>query len=704
MERLIKSQYWTLVWIVAACLGLTILILPRLPDYACTAPLWLIVLSEWLFAFLVLLITQFNTLRHSISDLRIEPACLSLSLMFFINALAILFSPAAQLGSNGTVSIGAGQLMALTIGILFSILTIERVHNYGKDEEDNNALALQRVTSARLKHCTPTQDTHDQLSPPSELEVESVSDPPIFDETDEAPSARESTVPVVAEEKETNLPQRIPTDIPRSVFGKRSIQDLPAELRRLPSMHPNKTGHKIADPNKPQSTTISKLQALSASGIGSVHHPSVDPGNITHPKVMDAGLKSVLDRLDTPEQSQTEGFSAAPIETPSPIESISSPSTSPVFKQSVDKEMDNIFAKIAPVDAQQEVLPASNIEEVSQAPQESSVSVEQIPEARTFPVFKQSIDKEMDDVFAKIAPIDAQREVSPASKIEELPAQASSMFKQSVDKEMDDIFAKIAPIGAQQEVRHENKKLFQGNTDDQVEELFSGIAPAQEQREVADFVAKQNQLQNDVDQINEVELNANALAQQNAIAQELKDFGRLSAKASAGTPSTTPLGTMKTIGKLLIDTQDVDNIIKKAEAGNITVNLPSARVISAVRGEGIQSLLESIDNYHGVAGSMLVGGDGLVIASTYTTGGDRDSLGVLAHGIFGNSNLGVLRVDLGQLQQMIFVSEITENETTREVTTIITDVEVGSLAVFVDSSLAISLDQLLEQLSTIARG
>jgi len=161
---------------------------------------------------------------------------------------------------------------------------------------------------------------------------------------------------------------------------------------------------------------------------------------------------------------------------------------------------------------------------------------------------------------------------------------------------------------------------------------------------------------------------------------------------------------MRTIGKLLIDSQDVDNIIKKVEAGNITVNLPSARVISAVHGEGIQSLLDSIDDHNGVAGSMLIGGDGLVIASTYTGAADRDTLGVLAHGLMGNSNLATLRFDLGKLDQMILTSVITDNNHRKKITTILTDAEVGALAVFIDSPLVVSLDELLGQLSTVARG
>ncbi len=148
---------------------------------------------------------------------------------------------------------------------------------------------------------------------------------------------------------------------------------------------------------------------------------------------------------------------------------------------------------------------------------------------------------------------------------------------------------------------------------------------------------------------------------------ELKDFGRLSPRASAEKESTIQAGTMKTIGKLLIDSQSVENIIKKGELGKITVNLPSAKVISQRRGEGIQTLLQTIDGYSGVDGSMLVGADGLVIASTFVNATDRDGTGVLAHGILSNSNFVTLRLDLGNLEQMILTTNA--NDGAAQITT-----------------------------------
>ena len=293
-----------------------------------------------------------------------------------------------------------------------------------------------------------------------------------------------------------------------------------------------------------------------------------------------------------------------------------------------------------------------------------------------------------------------------------------------VDQEMDTLFAQnctrkrnlkykakyAASQPTQLEVSSE-PKLFKGEVDDQVDDIFSDMAPPEAQKEVKDRIAQTYETSETSSTSEEITGDRSAVVasfdsgahEAKSNVPELKDFGRLSSRASAESESITQAGTMKTIGKLLIDAQSVENIIKKAETGRITVNLPSAKVISRTRGEGIQKLLEAIDRYDGVEGSMLVGGDGLVISSTFATGGDRDGTGVLAHGMLGNSNLGMLRLDLGKLEQMILVTKSGE-QNSRQLTTVLTDVEVGMLAVFLDIRLLTGLDKLLEQVSIVARG
>ena len=178
--------------------------------------------------------------------------------------------------------------------------------------------------------------------------------------------------------------------------------------------------------------------------------------------------------------------------------------------------------------------------------------------------------------------------------------------------------------------------------------------------------------------------------------KEVKEFGRLSARVSATAQTSETPGTMKTIGKLLIDVQAVENVIRNGETGQIGKNLASARVLSAARGEGIQLILNKIDAYPGIAGSLIVGHDGLVIASTVGEGMDRDSLGVLSVACLSTSNLGTHKLEIGKLKQMVMITNSTIS--------ILTDVDVGILAVFMKAAEIDKIDGLLQTIHTTIHG
>jgi predicted regulator of Ras-like GTPase activity (Roadblock/LC7/MglB family) len=176
-----------------------------------------------------------------------------------------------------------------------------------------------------------------------------------------------------------------------------------------------------------------------------------------------------------------------------------------------------------------------------------------------------------------------------------------------------------------------------------------------------------------------------------AVDKQLKDFGRLSNKSAKAPVSNAPPGTMKTIGKLLIEVGAVENIIKTGEeTGKLGSGLATARIISVSKGEGIRALLGQIDEQKGVLGSVIVGHDGLVIASTLPPEMDKDSLGVLSLACLGQSNLATRRLEIGKLLQMVLITE--------KFMTILTDVEVGILAVHFDG---IPLDRIDELVTAI---
>lgn len=177
----------------------------------------------------------------------------------------------------------------------------------------------------------------------------------------------------------------------------------------------------------------------------------------------------------------------------------------------------------------------------------------------------------------------------------------------------------------------------------------------------------------------------------------VKEFGRLSA-STAAPAKDQEVGTIKSIGRQLIDVQAVENIIKSGEkkGEKIGSGLTTARVISSARGEGIKMLLQKIDTAPGVAGSLIVGNDGLVIASTLSSGMDKDTLGVLCTAMHSHTELAAKKLEMGKLRQIIFHAD--------DKVTVLTAVAVGVLAVFVESRDVAKLDDLLAAIESTVRG
>ena len=178
--------------------------------------------------------------------------------------------------------------------------------------------------------------------------------------------------------------------------------------------------------------------------------------------------------------------------------------------------------------------------------------------------------------------------------------------------------------------------------------------------------------------------------------KEVKEFGRLSAKSASAGANSEVVGTMKTIGKLLIDVPAIENIIKTGETGTIGKNLATARVISTQRGEGINALLKKIDAYPGIAGTLIVGHDGLVISSTLKADKDKDTIGALSVACLGSTNLGTRKLEIGKLKQMVFITDST--------ITVLTDVEVGILAVLLDHLEINKIDGVLQAIHDTIHG
>jgi predicted regulator of Ras-like GTPase activity (Roadblock/LC7/MglB family) len=385
-----------------------------------------------------------------------------------------------------------------------------------------------------------------------------------------------------------------------------------------------------------------------------------------------------------------------------------------LFGQKVDDHVDEIFAALASKEAQREFDPRAL--EGSRDLQEAvpTLPLEPVQQASAQPpshapnnLFGQSVDESVDDIFSAMVPEEAQKEVTESryAKVPEKPAQEKGLFGTEVDEEIDDIFSQLAPPEAQRNLSDTRN-------------LLSDVNPFSQNREIARAANSAKHSGSDPPVAKATETAAASGDQDDAVDDddfegavvnpvtknlEVREFGRLSAPTpTAGNQST--VGTMKTIGKLLLDVSVIENIIKSGETADGPA-FNNARVISVARGEGIKALLGKIDAYEGVVGSLIVGHDGLIIASTVTPQLllDKEALGVLSTALLDTSNLATLKLEVGKLRQMVLLSKPRGPERI-PLTTVLTDVEVGILAVFLDAQELAKLDGLLESIHKTVHG
>ncbi|MDR3615778.1 MAG: hypothetical protein P4L53_19625 [Candidatus Obscuribacterales bacterium] len=433
-----------------------------------------------------------------------------------------------------------------------------------------------------------------------------------------------------------------------------------------------------------------------------------------------------------------------------------------IFAKGLDQEIDDIFSNLVPEEAQKEVKDAGirpSLDETSFTSNDAETAAMSQPSTEIAAIADEEesegglfkgLDQELDDIFDNLVPAEAQREVDKSDVVqtpvaaaivetstvaaEDDDSEQSSLFSKSLDSELDDIFSNLAPDEAQKKVTSETLAQVRGAESASAEEELSFAPPASTDEAAASTeVSKGGKFVDTLGnlpaldaakvpvQISAKEAPTNSApstaAKQKtgtetaehpvleeaaetqapaAPVKEIKEFGRLSARVSATAKTNETPGTMKTIGKLLIDVQAVENVIRNGETGQIGKNLASARVLSAQRGEGIQMILNKIDAYPGIAGSLIVGHDGLVIASTLKGDMDRDSLGVLSVACLSTSNLGTRKLEIGKLKQMVMITNTTVS--------VLTDVDVGILAVFMSAVEVDKIDGLLETIQTTIHG
>lgn len=110
------------------------------------------------------------------------------------------------------------------------------------------------------------------------------------------------------------------------------------------------------------------------------------------------------------------------------------------------------------------------------------------------------------------------------------------------------------------------------------------------------------------------------------------------------------------IGKLLVDQNTLKKIINNAEKSGAGL-YTTTRIISAGQGQDLDSLLQEVDRCQGVSGSLIVGRDGLVIASTMPAAFDKDLVGAIACSMQTNLDVQSKKMKLGAVRQVILDTE-----------------------------------------------
>lgn len=146
------------------------------------------------------------------------------------------------------------------------------------------------------------------------------------------------------------------------------------------------------------------------------------------------------------------------------------------------------------------------------------------------------------------------------------------------------------------------------------------------------------------------------------------------------------------IGKMLVDQNALEEIIKKAEKGG-KAGLTTTQVITAVKGRSLDTLLVDINNVDGILGSIIVGKDGLVIANTMPENIDKDLVGALTSSLFTNIDTQVKKLKKGNLKRVTV-------ETLSGIY-ILTEIEMGTLVVFGSDGKKVNLSDIYKAITAV---
>lgn len=147
------------------------------------------------------------------------------------------------------------------------------------------------------------------------------------------------------------------------------------------------------------------------------------------------------------------------------------------------------------------------------------------------------------------------------------------------------------------------------------------------------------------------------------------------------------------IGKLLVDQNTLKRIIDNAEKRG-TGLYTTTRIISNAKGADLDSILGQIDACQGVAGSLIVGRDGLVISSTLPPNFDKELIGAISSSMLTNLDVQCKKMKLGASRQVILDTE--------GGVVLLISLEVGVLVVMSQSLMGLDLTGVLSVIAGVA--
>ncbi len=167
--------------------------------------------------------------------------------------------------------------------------------------------------------------------------------------------------------------------------------------------------------------------------------------------------------------------------------------------------------------------------------------------------------------------------------------------------------------------------------------------------------------------------------------------GPVSAPVTALAPSAgASQDGLVSIGKLLVDQNTLKRIIDNAEKRGAGV-YSTTTIISNSRGADLDQLLQRIDGCEGVQGSLIVGRDGLVIASTLPATFEKELVGAIASSMLTNLDVQGKKMRVGSTRLALLDTE--------GALVMLVALQVGVLVVMAPSLVGLDLTAILSVLA-----